>query len=326
MSEQQKKFALIGAAGFIAPRHMKAIKETGNDLLAAVDRFDSVGVIDSFFPKASFFTEFEIFDRHIEKLAREDNPIDYVSICSPNYLHDAHIRFGLRVGADVICEKPLVLNPWNIDALKEIEAISKNRVYSILQLRLHPSIIELKKKIETLPSNQKVDIDLTYITSRGNWYYASWKGDISRSGGISTNIGVHFYDMLTWIFGPVKNNIVHIHTHDRASGFLELEKARVRWFLSINSETLPQSVREAGLTTFRSLRMGGEEIEFSDGFTGLHTLSYQKILQGDGFSIDEAKPSIEIVHDIRVANPVGLKGDYHPLASSKISDHPFKIK
>jgi len=326
MRAKQKTFALIGAAGFIAPRHMKAIKETDNNLLAAVDRFDSVGVIDSFFPKASFFTEFEIFDRHIEKLARENNPIDYVSICSPNYLHDAHIRFGLRVGADVICEKPLVLNPWNIDALKEIEAKSKNKVYSILQLRLHPSIIELKKKIEKLPQNQKVDVDLTYITSRGNWYYASWKGDTSRSGGIATNIGVHFYDMLIWIFGSVQNNIVHIHTHDRASGFLELEKARVRWFLSINSETLPPSVRESGLTTFRSLKMEGEEIEFSDGFTGLHTLSYQKIIQGEGFGIDEAKPSIEIVHDIRVSTPIGLKGDYHPLASNKISDHPFKIK
>ena len=220
-----KKFALIGAAGYIAPRHMKAIKDTGNTLYAAYDKFDSVGVIDSYFPDADFFVEFERFDRHIEKLKRVSQSIDYVSICSPNYLHDSHIRFGLRVGADVICEKPLVLNPWNIDALKEVENQYGKKVYNILQLRLHPSIIQLKKKIQDGPKDKIYDIDLAYITSRGHWYYTSWKGDESKSGGIATNIGVHFYDMLTWIFGGIKQNIVHLNTHDRAAGYFQLEKA-----------------------------------------------------------------------------------------------------
>lgn len=321
-----KKFALIGAAGYIAPRHMKAIKDTNNHLLAAYDKFDSVGVIDSHFPNADFFTEFERFDRHVEKLKRSQEKIDYVSICSPNYLHDSHIRFGLRVGADVICEKPLVLNPWNIDALLEVEKEHDKKVYNILQLRLHPSIIALKKKIEEGPKDKIYDIDLAYITSRGHWYYTSWKGDVSKSGGIATNIGVHFYDMLTWVFGDVQKSVVNVHNHDRAAGYFELEKARVRWFLSINPDTLPEAVKAKGGRTYRSLTMEEQEIEFSDGFTELHTHSYQGILDGNGFGLEEARKSIEIVHDIRHMDPIGLKGDYHPLAQSAISKHPFTIQ
>jgi len=318
-----KNFALIGAAGYIAPRHMKAVKDTGNVLLAAYDKFDSVGVMDSHFPEADFFTEFERFDRHVEKLKRTANKIDFVSICSPNYLHDSHIRFGLRVGANVICEKPLVLNPWNIDALAEVEKEHGTKVYNILQLRLHPSIIALKKKIEEGPKDKIYDIDLAYITSRGHWYYTSWKGDVSKSGGIATNIGVHFYDMLTWVFGAVKKNVVHVHTHDRAAGYFELEKARVRWFLSINADTLPEAVKARGGRTYRSLTMEGTEIEFSDGFTELHTHSYQHILDGQGFGLEEARPSIEIVQHIRHVEPIGLKGDYHPLAAGELAKHPF---
>lgn len=319
-----KNFALIGAAGYIAPRHMKAIKDTGNVLLASYDKFDSVGVMDSYFPDADFFTEFERFDRHVEKLKRTDKKLDYVSICSPNYLHDSHIRFGLRVGADVICEKPLVLNPWNIEALKEVEEEHGTRVYNILQLRLHPSIIALKKRIEEGPKDKIYDIDLAYITSRGHWYYTSWKGDVSKSGGIATNIGVHFYDMLTWVFGNVTKNVVNIHTHDRAAGYLELEKARVRWFLSINADTLPEAVKARGGSTFRSLSLEGEEIEFSDGFTELHTHSYQHILDGHGFGLEEAMGSISLVHDIRHMKPAGLVGEYHPLAAGELTKHPFE--
>lgn len=321
-----KKFALIGAAGYIAPRHMKAIKDTKNNLLAAYDKFDSVGVIDSHFPNADFFTEFERFDRHVEKLKRGQEKIDYVSICSPNYLHDSHIRFGLRVGADVICEKPLVLNPWNIDALLEVEKEHDKKVYNILQLRLHPSIIALKKKIEEGPKDKIYDIDLAYITSRGHWYYTSWKGDVSKSGGIATNIGVHFYDMLTWVFGDVQKSVVNVHNHDRAAGYFELEKARVRWFLSINPDTLPEAVKAKGGRTYRSLTMEEQEIEFSDGFTELHTHSYQGILDGNGFGLEEARKSIEIVHYIRHMDPIGLKGDYHPLAQSALTKHPFTIQ
>jgi UDP-N-acetyl-2-amino-2-deoxyglucuronate dehydrogenase len=308
-----KKFALIGAAGYIAPRHMKAIKDSGNILTAAYDKFDSVGILDSMFPNADFFVEFERFDRHIEKLKRGLNKIDFLSICSPNYLHDAHIRFGLRVGADVICEKPLVLNPWNIDALKDFENEHGKKIYNILQLRLHPAIIALKKKISDGPKDKIYDIDLAYITSRGNWYYTSWKGDTSKSGGIATNIGVHFYDMLSWIFGSIKKNVVHLHTHDTAAGYFEFEKAKVRWYLSINSDNIPTHVLAKGLKTYRSLTIEDEEIEFSDGFTELHTLSYQNILNGEGFGLNEAISSIQIVHDIRNSKPLGLVGDFHPL-------------
>lgn len=321
-----KNFALIGAAGFIAPRHLKAIKETGNNLVAAMDKFDSVGIIDSYFPHADFFTEFERFDRHIDKLRRQGHKVDYVSICSPNYLHDAHIRFGLRHGANVICEKPLVLNPWNVDALQDIEKETGKNIYTILQLRLHPVIIALKEKVANLPTGTKQDIDLSYITSRGHWYYTSWKGDLTKSGGIATNIGVHFFDMLTWIFGEVLENVVHIHTHDRAAGYLELEKARVRWFLSINADTLPLEVKLKGGRTYRSITMNGEALEFSEGFTDLHTLSYEQILQGKGFGLEDAKPSIQIVHQIRTAKPIGLEENYHPLAALPLSEHPFKGK
>lgn len=320
-----KKFALIGAAGYIAPRHMKAIKDTGNDLVAAFDPNDSVGIMDSYFPNAAFFTEFERFDRHVEKLKRSGEKIEYVSICSPNYLHDAHMRFGLRSGADVICEKPIVLNPWNIDALQEIERETGHNIFTILQLRLHESIIALKNKVDNSPKDKLFEFDLTYQTSRGNWYYSSWKGDVSKSGGIATNIGVHFFDMLGWIFGKVKDNIVHIHTHDRAAGLLEFERARIRWFLSIEYDTIPEEVRVAGKRTFRSMEVDGEQIEFSDGFTELHTNSYKDILSGGGFKIDASKQAIEIVHDIRTKNPIGLKGDYHPFASLLLKKHPFSI-
>lgn len=318
-----KNFALIGAAGYVAPRHLRAIKNTGNNLSATYDPCDSVGILDSYFPNVAYFVEFERFDRHIEKLKRKNNPIDYVSVCSPNYLHDSHIRFGLRINADVICEKPIVLNPWNIDALQEIESETDKHIFSILQLRLHPSIIALREKVLSGPTDKIYDVDLTYLTARGNWYYASWKGDISKSGGIATNIGVHFYDMLTWVFGSVKNNIVHIHTHDRAAGFLELEKARVRWFLSINQDTLPEEIRARGIRTYRSLQIEGQDLEFSDGFADLHSKSYEGILEGKGFGIGETIKAIEIVHDIRHAQPIGLKGDYHPLAKLPFSKHPF---
>jgi UDP-N-acetyl-2-amino-2-deoxyglucuronate dehydrogenase len=318
-----KDFALIGAAGFIAPRHLKAIKETGNNLVAALDKVDSVGVMDSYFPATDFFVEYERFDRHIEKLSRKGNPIDYLSICSPNYLHDSHIRFGLRHGASVICEKPLVLNPWNIDALNQLQKETGKEIFNILQLRLHPDIIRLKEKIANSDPGKIFDIDLAYITSRGKWYYTSWKGDVVKSGGIATNIGIHFFDMLMWIFGKVTHNIVHQHTHDRAAGFLQLERARVRWFLSIDENTLPLPVKEKGQRTYRSLTMENTEIEFSDGFGDLHTKSYEAILAGNGFSLLEAQPSIELVHDIRSQTPVGLKGDYHPFASLPLSKHPF---
>jgi len=319
-----KHFTLIGAAGYIAPRHMQAIRDTQNDLVAAMDTNDSVGIIDSYFPNAAFFTEFERFDRHLEKLKRAGKKVDYVSICSPNYLHDAHIRFGLRYGADVICEKPIVLNPWNIDALEELEKETGNHVYNILQLRLHPSIIALKEKVAAAPKDKIFEFDLTYITSRGTWYYTSWKGNTEKSGGIATNIGVHFYDMLQWVFGPVKENIVHIHTHDRAAGYFEFEKAKVRWFLSINAETLPEDVKAKGKRTYRSINIEGEELEFSDGFTDLHTLSYRDILSGGGFRIGEARAAIEIVHHIRTSTPIGLVGDYHPFCKIPMTNHPFK--
>ncbi|MCY7310678.1 MAG: Gfo/Idh/MocA family oxidoreductase [Chitinophagaceae bacterium] len=294
-----KNFVLVGAGGYIAPRHMKAIKDTNNNLLAALDKHDSVGILDSYFPNADFFIEFERFDRHIEKLKRQGTHTDYVTVCSPNYLHDAHIRFGLRIGADVICEKPLVLNPWNLEALMEIEDETKQKVYTILQLRLHPAVIALRERIKNGHADKKYDIKLTYITSRGHWYHTSWKGDIQKSGGIATNIGVHFFDMLLWIFGDVKENIVNEHSTDTASGRLELENASVNWFLSIDANTLPDDVKKAGKRTFRSLTVDGDEFEFSEGFTELHTHSYEEILKGNGFRLTETLPSIKLVHQIR---------------------------
>jgi len=317
-----KRFALIGAAGYIAPRHMKAIKETGNVLVAALDKCDSVGIIDSYFPDADFFTEFERFDRHIDKLRRKGEPVDYVSICSPNYLHDAHIRFALRSGADAICEKPLVLNPWNLDALKEIEEETGKKVYNILQLRVHPAIVSLKKRVEEQVSEkkEKYKVDLTYITSRGKWYFISWKGDINKSGGVATNIGIHFFDMLIWIFGEVKHYEVHYSEPLRKmAGYLELEKAEVRWFLSVDSKDLPESALKEGKRTYRSITIDGSEVEFSGGFTDLHTVVYQEILSGRGFGIEDARPSIELVYRLRNIKPVGFNDRVHPLAEEKLN-------
>lgn len=319
-------FALIGAAGYIAPRHLKAIKDVGGNLVAALDKNDSVGILDSYFPETSFFVEFERFDRHVEKQKREKNiQLDYVSICTPNYLHDAHIRMALRSGAHAICEKPLVLNPWNLDALLDIEKETGKKVYTILQLRLHQSIIELKEKIASGTKGKIYDVDLTYLTSRGSWYYTSWKGDAEKSGGIASNIGVHFYDMLSWVFGDLKENIVHLHTHDRAAGYLEFEQARVKWFLSIDYDALPNVVKEKGQRTYRSITVDGEEIEFSGGFTELHTKSYQAILAGNGFGLEDARQSIEIVQTIRNSE-ISKKeeGKFHEFVNLPVSKHPFK--
>ncbi|MFN8314595.1 MAG: Gfo/Idh/MocA family oxidoreductase [Cyclobacteriaceae bacterium] len=297
-----KKFALIGVAGFIAPRHLHAIRETGNTLTAALDKFDSVGILDSYFPQADFFSEFERFDRHLEKLRRQGQKTDYVSICSPNYLHDSHIRFAMRHQADAICEKPLVLNPWNLDALSEIEHETGKKVYTILQLRLHPAIVALKQEIEAAPANKHFEVNLNYITSRGNWYHHSWKGDESKSGGVATNIGIHFFDMLIWIFGKTLHSTLRVIEFDHAAGTLELERATVHWDLSINAHHLPPAVAAAGKRTYRSLRLGEREIEFSDGFTDLHTRSYQQILEGKGFGIADARASIETVYKFRKIN------------------------
>jgi UDP-N-acetyl-2-amino-2-deoxyglucuronate dehydrogenase len=309
-----QNFALIGAAGYIAPRHMRAIKDTGNKLVAALDKNDCVGVLDNYFPDAHFFTEFERFDRHIEKLRRngDERRVHYVSIASPNYLHDAHIRFALRVNTDAICEKPIVLNPWNVDALSEIEKEIGRKTNIILQVRLHPTIVALKEQIDATPRDGKFDIDLTYITLRGRWYLVSWKGDIEKSGGIATNIGVHFFDMLTWIFGPVQQNIVHHAEPIKAAGFLELERARVRWFLSLDGRDLPEECQKSGQRTYRSITVAGRDVEFSEGFTDLHTSSYQEILKGNGFGLEDARPSIEVVYGIRNSKPIGRIGDYHP--------------
>jgi len=296
-----KKFAITGVAGYIAPRHLQAIKDTGNHLVAACDPHDSVGILDRYFQDVSFFTEFERFDRHLEKLRRgsPENAIDYLTICSPNNLHDAHIRLALRIGADAICEKPLVLNPWNLDQLQELENETGKKVYTVLQLRTHPSIIELKQKIESAKHNIKHDIDLSYITSRGPWYRYSWKGDESKSGGVNTNIGIHFFDMLIWLFGKVKSYNVSLKQQDKMRGNIELENANVNWFLSIDKNDLPQSAKNAGQPTYRSIAIDGEDIEFSGGFTDLHTKVYEEILNGNGFTIEDARPSIQLAHDIR---------------------------
>jgi UDP-N-acetyl-2-amino-2-deoxyglucuronate dehydrogenase len=282
----KKDFALIGAAGYVAPRHMKAIKETGNRLVAAMDISDSVGVIDSYFPEADFFTEFERFDRHVDLLRRKGNAVEYVSICSPNYLHDAHIRFALRSGANAICEKPLVLNPWNLDGLLEVEKETGKSINTILQLRLHPSIIELKEKVESTPQDTRHDVDLTYITSRGHWYGISWKGDEKKSGGIATNIGVHLFDLLHFVFGSLRENVLHYSSDATAVGYLEYDSARVRWFLSVDSHNLPEIAKQAGQRTYRSITVDGEEVDFSAGFGDLHTASYQNILDERGFGLE----------------------------------------
>lgn len=306
-----KSFALIGAAGYIAPRHMKAIRDTGNGLVAAFDPNDSVGIMDSYFPEADFFTEFERFDRHVDKLRRQGHGLDYISICSPNYLHDSHMRFALRAGADAICEKPLVLNPWNIDGLAEIERDTGRRINTILQLRLHPAIIALREKIHAAPKDRKVDVDLTYITSRGRWYLQSWKGDDRKAGGIATNIGVHFYDMLHFVFGRLQENVVHLHDQTKASGYLEYERARVRWFLSVDVNDVPDVELSKGKRTYRAITADGENVEFSDGFTDLHTRSYEEILAGRGFGLQENRVAIETVAHIRNA-PIVTSGEIHP--------------
>ena len=312
-----KNFALLGAAGFIAPRHMQAIKATGNRLVAAMDPSDSVGIIDSYFPQSAYFSEFERFDRHIDKLRRSgrDGKIDYVSICSPNYLHDSHVRFALRSDADAICEKPLVLNPWNIDGLKEIEEATGRRVNTILQLRVHSDIVALKERVEAEPASAKKHVDLTYVTARGRWYLQSWKGDERKSGGIATNIGIHFFDMLSHVFGALEDSKVHLHEPTRAGGFLEYERARVRWFLSADEEDVPAEQRATGQRTFRSITIDGDAIEFSGGFADLHTRSYELILEGRGFDLETSRSAIETVARIRTAKPLGLTGDYHPLAA-----------
>lgn len=320
-----KNFGIIGVAGYIAPRHLRAIKDTNNDLIVALDKSDTVGIMDSYFPNCSFYTEFERFDRYVEKIKHTERKLDYVTVCTPNYLHDSHIRFGLRAGADVICEKPLVLNPWNVDALSVMEKETGKKVNTILQLRLHKAIIDWKKQIEEGPKDKIYDVDLTYITSRGTWYYASWKGFMEKSGGVATNIGIHFYDMLSWIFGEVEENIVHVSGHDRIGGYLRFKRARVRYFLSINPDTLPQEAVLAGKRTYRKIEMEGSEIEFSEGFTELHTDSYKKILDGNGFGLEDSRPCIEIVHGIRNSQAIGLIGDYHPLCKLSEVKHPFKI-
>ena len=321
MSHSSKSFALIGAAGYIAPRHMKAISETGNDLIAAMDPSDSVGILDRYFPNTSFFTEFERFDRHLYKLKSKSQKIDFLSVCTPNHLHDAHIRYGLRLGADVICEKPLVLNSWNLDNLITLEKESGKKIYNILQLRHHPTLVALKEKIKN--SDKIHQVDLSYITSRGKWYYASWKGDINKSGGVATNIGIHFFDLLSWLFGENHASEVHVHTHDRAAGYLEFDKAKVKWFVSINDKTLPEVITDSGATSFRSLDIDGEEIDLSYNFEQLHTESYKAILEGKGFSIEDCKPSIKIASDIRKKTPLGKNKNSHKWVDLPISKHPF---
>ncbi len=309
-----KNFALIGAAGYIAPRHMQAIRDTGNNLVMAQDPNDSVGIIDSYFPDAQFFTEFERFDRAVDKVRRSQSAdnVDYVSICSPNYLHDAHCRFALRSDADAICEKPIVLNPWNLDGLREIEIDTGRSIHTILQLRLHPAIRALKEKIEAAPKDTKHEVDLTYITSRGNWYSHSWKAELGKSGGIATNIGVHFFDMLHYVFGALQMNVVHLHDDRHAAGYLEYEHARVRWYMSIDLTDVPEEARNRNQRTWRSITVDGDEIEFSGGFTDLHTLSYQSILAGESFGLEANRTAIEAVAHIRNA-PVQAPGDYaHP--------------
>ena len=308
-----KNFALTGLAGYIAPRHLQAIKATGNRLVAALDPHDSVGIIDQYFPEAAFFTEFERFDRHVEKLRRgpEEERVHYVTICSPNHLHDAHIRFALRVGADAVCEKPLVLNPWNLDALEEIEGETGHRVFTILQLRVHPRLIELRERLKE-GNGRRHSVRLSYITSRGTWYRYSWKGDEQKSGGVATNIGIHFFDLLVWLFGDVRKSLVHLKESERIGGFLELERADVQWFLSVDAADLPEHVREKQ-PTYRSITVDGEEVEFSGGFRDLHTVVYEETLAGRGFGIKDARPSIELGYGIR-KSPVTAPGpDAHPM-------------
>lgn len=310
-----KRFALIGAAGYIAPRHMKAIKDTGNTLVAAMDVNDSVGILDSHFPDAQFFTQFEQFDAHVDSERRAGRPLDYVAIASPNFLHDAHMRYALRAGADVICEKPLVLNPEDIDGLQALERDTGHKINTILQLRIHPAILALKERVASMPEGRKVDVDLTYITSRGNWYLKSWKGFTEKSGGIATNIGVHFFDMLHFVYGALQENIVHLNTPTKAAGYLEYERARVRWFLSLDVNDVPENERANGKRTYRAVVANGENIEFSEGFTELHTRIYEEVLAGRGFAVEENRVAIETVAQIRTAALASLSEFSHPFVS-----------
>ncbi len=309
-----KNFALVGAAGFIAPRHFKAIKDTGNILIAACDPHDSVGVIDSYFPDAAFFTEIERFDRHLEKLRRgdEENRPHYLSVCSPNYLHDAHVRLALRAGADAICEKPLIITPHNLEALVQLEEETGRKIYNVLQLRVHPGVVALKEKLRAEPLRNKADVVLSYVTRRGAWYKYSWKGSMEKSGGVAMNIGIHFFDMLMWLFGDVEGAILHQRDPRRLAGSLELERARVRWFLSVEEDDLPEACAEDGTFAHRSLKIDGEEFDFSDGFTDLHTMVYQDILAGNGYGVDDARPALELVHSLREAEVVNSAFDSHP--------------
>ncbi|MEP2735224.1 MAG: Gfo/Idh/MocA family oxidoreductase [Erythrobacter sp.] len=313
-----KNFVLVGAAGYIAPRHMKAIKDTGNNLVAAMDMSDSVGIIDSHFPQAQFFTDFELFDAHLNAERRAGRGVDYVSIASPNFLHSAHMQWALRAGSDAICEKPLVLYPEQIDELKATEAETGQKIHTILQLRLHPAILALRDRVAKTPAKEKVDVDLTYITSRGNWYMKSWKNVTDKSGGIATNIGVHFFDMLHFVYGELQENIVHLNTPTKAGGYLEYGKARVRWFLSLDYNDIPEEERAKGKRTFRSVVADGENLEFSDGFTELHTKIYEDVLSGGGFGVEENRVAIETVTSIRTA-PIAPAGDLaHELAQKLV--------
>ena len=305
-------FALIGAAGYIAERHMQAVKETGNQLIAATDQFDVMGRMDSYFPEAEFFLEFNAFEQFVANQQKTNDRIEYISICSPNYLHAKHIQSALNRQAFAICEKPLVLNPEEIVAIEKTQQTTGKKAFNILQLRLHPTIIALRDKIQNGPKDKIYDIDLTYITSRGKWYYKSWKGDITKSGGVATNIGIHFFDMLSWIFGEVTQSVVHHYDSNKAAGFLQLKNARVRWYLSLDYNDIPEVAKANGMRTYRSITVEGEEIEFSGGFTDLHTQTYQHILAGNGFGLEDAKPCILLTHDIRNAKPTGAVGDFHP--------------
>ncbi|MHB8863505.1 MAG: Gfo/Idh/MocA family protein [Pirellulaceae bacterium] len=317
-----KNFALIGAAGYIAPRHMQAIYDTGNNLMAAADPHDCVGRLDTFFPEARFFTEIERFDRYLEKVRRgpDAGRVHYISICSPNYLHDAHVRLALRVKADAICEKPLVISPWNLDALQDLESEHGCRVYTVLQLRQIPALLELKERLSAEFSHARADVCLTYVTRRGHWYGVSWKGAREKSGGVAMNIGIHFFDLLLWLFGPVERSELHLDQPRKMAGFLEMERARVRWYLSVDSNDLPEGTQKAGKSAYRSLNLDGHEIEFSEGFTDLHTRVYQAVLAGHGAGIQEARPAIELVHSINRSDVVVARYP-HPMLARVTTSH-----
>ena len=318
VADVAKNFAITGVAGYIAPRHLQAIKETGNRLVAAMDPHDSVGIIDKYFPEASFFSEYERFDRHLEMLRRHKplDKIDYLSVCSPNHLHDAHVRLALRLGADAICEKPLVINPWNLDSLQELEQETHRKVNSVLQLRVHPKLLQFRASLAADKNDKKHSVRLSYVTARGVWYRYSWKGDLERSGGLATNIGVHLFDLLIWLFGKVQKVTMHLSSADRVAGFLELERATASWFLSIKHTDLPEETRSQGKSTYRSLQVDGTEVEFTDGFENLHTVVYKEALAGRGFGVADVRPSIELVHRIRNERISRNEGIVHPFVEN----------